>query len=393
MKNQWTTSLLSILFLLLFSGSGFSQWQTHTTGMPEDLRTMYFTDCNTGWVAGKRGYMKKTTNAATNWTNLTTGTTKDINSVFFIDSNTGWFVGKDGMIKKTTDGGTTWTSQVSGTSHELSSVHFYDSNSGLAVGDDGIVLKTSDGGANWFIASYTYGEELTSILFISSTTGYAAGKEGILVKTTDGGTNWSLINTNLEETLESLSYSNGSVFACSKEGAVIKISSANTVSHIQSGTSKDLKSIHFIPGTSVGWVVGEEGRAYYTVNGGANWMVKNVSTNSELVAVQFLSTTCGYAAGEDGRVYSISGGTVSVDESSIETLSIYPNPVTDKLSVQCDGTIESIEIYATSGQLIKTVAVSGNKLIEADLSELKSGTYLVHLKTASGTSIQKIVKQ
>lgn len=393
MKNQLTTSLLTIFFLLLFTENGFSQWQSHNTGMPEDLRTMCFTDCNTGWVAGKRGYMKKTTNAAVNWTSLTTGTTKDIHAVFFIDSNTGWFVGKDGMIKKTTDGGTSWTSQISGTTHELNAVHFFDGNTGLAAGDDGIVLKTTDGGANWSISSYTSGEELTSVLLISSTAGYAAGKEGVLVKTSDGGANWSLINTNSDETLESLSYSNGSVFVCSKEGAVFKVSSTNTVSHIQSGTSKDLKSIHFIPGTSVGWVVGEEGRAYYTVNGGSNWMVKNVSTNSELVAVQFLSTTCGYAASEDGRVYSISGGTVSVDESKIENLSIYPNPVSDKLSVQCDGTIETLEIYGTSGQLIKIVSVSGNSLVEADLSELKNGAYLVHLKTASGTSIQKIVKQ
>lgn len=393
MKNRFTISLLTILFLLLFTENGFSQWQSHSTGMPEDLRTMYFTDCNTGWVAGKRGYMKKTTNAAVNWTNLTTGTTKDINKVFFIDANTGWFVGSDGVIKKTTDGGTIWTSQFSGTSHELSGVYFFDNNTGFAVGDDGIVLKTTDGGTNWSIASYTYGEELTSVILTSSTTGYAAGKEGILVKTIDGGTTWSLINTNTEETLESLAYSNGSVFACSKEGAVFKISSSNTVSHIQSGTSKDLKAIHFVSGTSVGWVVGEEGRAYFTVNGGSNWTVKNISTGSELIAVQFLSTTCGYAADEDGHVYRFSGGTVSIDESNTENLVIYPNPVTDKLLIQCDGKIETLEIYGTTGQLVKILSVSGINQIEADLSELKSGTYLIHMKTATGTSIQAIVKQ
>lgn len=48
------------------------------------------------------------------WFPQSSGTTVDLKSVYFIDSNTGWVAGYNGLILNTTDGGTSWTHQNSG---------------------------------------------------------------------------------------------------------------------------------------------------------------------------------------------------------------------------------------------------------------------------------------
>lgn len=51
--------------------------------------------------------------AFSDWQVQTTGVTENLNSVFFIDENTGWAVGSGGRIIATTNGGTLWAQQVS----------------------------------------------------------------------------------------------------------------------------------------------------------------------------------------------------------------------------------------------------------------------------------------
>ncbi|MBM4159180.1 MAG: T9SS type A sorting domain-containing protein [Ignavibacteria bacterium] len=74
-------------------------------------RTMYFTDVNTGWIAGtsygSNSNISKTTNGGINWADQNIQGTESINKIFFINSNTGWAVCSNGIILKTTTGGIT----------------------------------------------------------------------------------------------------------------------------------------------------------------------------------------------------------------------------------------------------------------------------------------------
>ncbi|MEZ4689250.1 MAG: hypothetical protein R3A12_03355 [Ignavibacteria bacterium] len=47
-----------------------------------------------------------------------------LRSVHFTDMNTGWTAGFNGTILKTTDKGTSWETQISGTSANLNSIQF-----------------------------------------------------------------------------------------------------------------------------------------------------------------------------------------------------------------------------------------------------------------------------
>lgn len=76
-----------------------------------------------------------------------------------------------------------------------------------------------------------------------------------------------------------------------------------------------------------------------------------------------------------------------VPENGEEVVSLYPNPVTDRLIVKAEN-LQSVEVYNAVGQLVmKTV----NEIV--DLSALTDGIYLVRVVCESGMMTKRIVKQ
>ncbi len=68
---------------------------------------------------------------------------------------------------------------------------------------------------------------------------------------------------------------------------------------------------------------------------------------------------------------------VGISDYKPLTLSIYPNPVTDKLYLtNTDGNIHSISIYNTSGQLVLQTAVTSSPILEINVSSLSNGFYI-----------------
>lgn len=76
-----------------------------------------------------------------------------------------------------------------------------------------------------------------------------------------------------------------------------------------------------------------------------------------------------------------------VPENGEEIVSIYPNPVTDRLIVKAEN-LQSVEVYNAVGQLVmKTV----EEIV--DLSALTDGIYLVRVVCEGGMMTKRIVKQ
>ena len=86
---------------------------------------------------------------AQNWEeikNLPFGSSANLKSVKFTDSNTGYSVGVSGTILKSIDGGIHWTKQTSGTTQILNSIYFTDANTGYIVGNARTILKSTNAG-------------------------------------------------------------------------------------------------------------------------------------------------------------------------------------------------------------------------------------------------------
>lgn len=165
------------------------------------LTSVYFSDANTGYVAGGKahanqtaGILLKTTDGGLTWDYLP-GETTPLNSVYFTDNETGFIagghcnqVGCYSKIQKTTDGGTTWTDQAIPLNTEmLNSVSFPDTVTGYAAGDNGTILKTTDEGATWNFQSSDATQNLNSIYFFDVNMGFIVGVNGTILKTTNGG--------------------------------------------------------------------------------------------------------------------------------------------------------------------------------------------------------------
>ncbi|QOW10428.1 T9SS type A sorting domain-containing protein [Kaistella flava (ex Peng et al. 2021)] len=86
---------------------------------------------------------------------------------------------------------------------------------------------------------------------------------------------------------------------------------------------------------------------------------------------------------------TLATGNTAIAETNIK---IYPNPVTDyvMLSVPENVKIENISIYSTAGQLVKTFQGKDQKI---NLSNLKSGLYIMNVKSNNGSQQFKIIKK
>lgn len=80
----------------------------------------------------------------------------------------------------------------------------------------------------------------------------------------------------------------------------------------------------------------------------------------------------------------------SVDEQG-HAMGIYPNPVNEKLTVECAEAIETLEVYNTLGALVYTVEGRGNKM-EVNTANLPKGTYILRATTASTVISRSFLK-
>lgn len=94
--------------------------------------------------------------------------------------------------------------------------------------------------------------------------------------------------------------------------------------------------------------------------------------------------TGGFDLDAIGVIHDLAHG-VSSNES--ETVSVYPNPVRDRLFVKGEN-IQSVEVFNLVGQKILTTEETS-----IDLSDLNEGVYFLRVVSPSGTVTKRIVKQ
>ena len=78
------------------------------------------------------------------------------------------------------------------------------------------------------------------------------------------------------------------------------------------------------------------------------------------------------------------------DELLSESLKLYPNPVSDVLSVKSKLRLESIEIYNILGQEVKQVHSNFETI---NLEDLSRGIYMIKIRSENGTTVRKLIKQ
>ncbi|MBZ0326204.1 MAG: T9SS type A sorting domain-containing protein [Altibacter sp.] len=82
---------------------------------------------------------------------------------------------------------------------------------------------------------------------------------------------------------------------------------------------------------------------------------------------------------------------LAVPENALHTISLYPNPTTDKLFLHSGAIpIEKLSVFDLSGQRILE---STNTAHFIDVSNLAKGLYLLEITTPEGKTLQKFIKK
>jgi len=120
--------------------------------------------------------------------------------------------------------------------------------------------------------------------------------------------------------------------------------------------------------------------------------------NSSIDFVWARRSSAGYGLnyhGATNRGYNLSiplSTTLGVDDFSLKTSSIYPNPSNGNFSIETKTGLDQINVYSLTGVLVETIGVKNKaNIVEVSLKNLQSGIYLIELKNENDKSWEKII--
>jgi len=380
------------IFLIFVSAISYSQWVTLTSGTTNHLKSVFFTDINTGYAVGENGIIIKTIDGGINWFPQTSNTTFYLNSVFFPSQDTGYIVGCDLMfniniILKTIDGGTNWQTQTSGVVGYLSSVYFTSNDTGFAVGGNNdieeIVLKTTDGGTNWIdLSAWISSNPLMSVNFINANIGFAVGWDDAIIYTDNGGVNWCNVfpSNGTHKQLNSVFVINPTSFSfCTVGQTGTILTFTDFVDTYQTSPTSNWLTSVFFTSPDTGYIGGDGGFILKTTNGGMTWSPQNTNISEGISSIFFISPDTGFAVGDYGTIQkTTNGGTVGIEnKENKEGIVIFIDPAQQYIEISGDN-IENGTYYEIINSEGKTL--SSNKIVQnnqrINIKNLSSGIYL-----------------
>ena len=120
-----------------------------------------------------------------------------------------------------------------------------------------------------------------------------------------------------------------------------------------------------------------------------NYRFLNWTEDGEVVSE---ATTYTFTATNDRTLTANLVSTVGVGENSGNKVTLYPNPVSDKLTVEAGEAINKVEIYNLVGTLVYSQKNCASK-VEITTSDLQSGIYFIRLTTKSASETRRFIKE
>ena len=447
MKTRRTIMTVIALLLLAAGTVKAQQWKELHTGVTEDLYDICCIDTNTIFASGQNGVILKTTDGGETWEEKYRRPRCQITKMCFANSQVGYAF-CDSVISryshtwsllKTEDGGETWNQ--TGMPYTSGFFVFSDDYSVLwnryvgseialkgtdtvfiAISFDG-VYRSLNGGVDFekttmesFVPSDVRGfhlEDSIGYLLWGNSDYTPSG----IAKTEDGGETWYRINTVSDMAhyiLFAHFQSNKSIrvfggFSIEPYGLFSLLDTQDGFETIETGYTQlevfifpmeecyrkscftdDSNGIAFFVGKDMvdTWDIG------YTEDNGSSWTLYPHSNfsflNARLFDVDGIDTTF-YISGENGLVARNRQFTLmDVNEQATPHVGIYPNPMVDKLFVNCKEE-SNVTVFSTTGQIL-----FDKKLVSdiIDTSKLASGLYLIRVTDGQGKRVtEKVVKK
>ena len=82
----------------------------------------------------------------------------------------------------------------------------------------------------------------------------------------------------------------------------------------------------------------------------------------------------------------------AVDEHGSDMIVLYPNPVSDKLTIEATEAIENLEVFSITGAKVLGMT-SHNETLEINTANLPAGIYVIRMTTQNATEVRRFVKK
>lgn len=374
----WYVNMLST------TNSGTNWYGSDTSPSSAGFYSLHFPAPETGFSCGAAGYIYKYTSPT--WNKLESGTVNDLKSIFFTDNNSGYTVGNGGIILKTKNSGTDWSPSSSGTENNLNCVCFSDSFNGWCVGDNGVILHTMTGGESCSNLSVTghpgsadkcVGDDVTlSVSVDGIAPAYQWKKDGIEIA---GAKNSSLL-------LSDISLSDAGNYTCYIQNPCSNVTSETA--HLTVNEKPAIPTISF--NDNILHSDAPLGNQWYYESGLINGATNQDYTASYEGDYYLIVTLSGCSSDASNTIKVVLTDNESVTDHRM--IRVYPNPFSNELSIEMEGNtvLLNFEIINANGQIV----FKGN-FVESTViptSNLAPGVYLLKLGNGKIFEFRKIIK-
>jgi len=381
--------LLLFFPIVLFAEDG---WNEQTSGISDNINSIYFFNASSGFAAGNNGQLIETTDGGANWSAGSVTSLSNFQKIYFKNSTDGYLLTQDGKLHTTSNSGNSWSVQTLDI-HGLNGIHF-NGNNGVIVGDDGNVFTSTDG-TSWTKQSSLGVFTINDVVFFNDTIVVAVGAGGELHRSINKGLTWNPVSHGITNTLSAIKkLNNETVLIAGNKGTMLEYEPISGI----------IKPVAV--GLSSAWLKGiscNEVDVCHVVGSGSTVLIKNVDTwvtrNLDdvvnLNAVQFINEHLGFVAGISGVIYQhdkagFPNSFTPVEEDQIK---IYPIPVEQHLTIE-HSTLTNAKISITNavGQLVYfSKANSAKKVINTSL--FLEGVYFIHITRNGSLLSSKFIKK
>lgn len=265
------------------------QWVFQDTNIDEDILSISFGDKNHGWAVTSGGNMLSTSDGGKSWS-VNKVCDNKLTTVCAIDRKTVWAAGTGGALFTLMEGSSSMKDRSLEDDVDFLEINFWDKENGILVGNRldrdsnviGAVYRTSDGGASWG-EIYVAVDSISALAARGEGLGWI-GSTGHVLTSKDYGANWDDNLLGGDVTVNDMFFDMYSFGWLVGDTGTYQTSTNGGWSWDNRGgqfPKRKLYAITLVDRFS-GLIVGEEGLAMLTIDGGNSWSFNDQLTQVDL---------------------------------------------------------------------------------------------------------------